>query len=134
MFYNQSHPGTDGAIQDVLGVLKDIIKLDGAHWGDGTGDLSVDQRLFLLQTKDVTAVAQALDSMRIFGQALCKPCNTYLAAYKNSMNGGQHGPFPPEDPDTVKRWKKEHILAMKRNWIVAQRVSHSGVRLDHGGY
>ncbi|KAL2024569.1 hypothetical protein VTK56DRAFT_7612 [Thermocarpiscus australiensis] len=80
-----------------------------------------EQILFHLQDKDVQTVIEALDQMEIYGKKVFNRCDSYLAAYKSSLERGNEEAFPPGGLATLKQWKKAYVLCMRRDWIVAVR-------------
>lgn len=115
--YQLTYPGSDPEIESLCEIIKKIVERD-----DETDDLQPrEQTLFLLQHKDVSTVIEALDQLHTFGQRTYESCDAHLLAYKQTLECGSKGPFPPRDPATLKRWKRDCALPARRDWIVAVR-------------
>jgi hypothetical protein len=125
--YNSPKYIADPHIQKLCEQLKKTVKKDDLPAGEENGEgTSVEQMLFVLESRDVDAVMNALDSNLLHSSLYPKTCVEYFEGYQQWIARTPFGPLLPADTETLKEWKKACHLAIRRDWIVSVR------RWEHG--
>lgn len=113
-------PENKSKIREMCSLLEAIVQPDDPIESADGAPLAREQVLFLLQHKDIVAVKTALGRIRCQGQPY-PTCETYYDRQFNNLEGREKGAFPPWRTELMKHWKKQCALAMRREWLVAQR-------------
>ncbi|KAG7287015.1 hypothetical protein NEMBOFW57_006515 [Staphylotrichum longicolle] len=113
-------PENKSKIREMCSLLEAIVQPDDPIESADGAPLAREQVLFLLQHKDIVAVKTVLGRIRCHGQPY-PTCETYYDRQFSNLEDREEGAFPPWRTELMKQWKKQCALAMRREWLVAQR-------------